>query len=588
MIKQRIETLRALMARENISVYIVTSADYNASAYVGEYFKTRQFMTGFTGSNGTLIVTLSQAVLYTDSRYYIQADKQLNGSGIELYKADEKETVPMLDFIAQNVEEKGVAAVDGRTLNASFAKKLVKKLDAKKAKLVFDTDLVSKIWTVGREKMPDSKAYIHGIEFAGESAAKKLEWLRLEMKKSGCDIHLISTLDDIAWLLNIRGSDIHCLPAVLSYAVITQTEIILFIDEIKLTDEVKTYFSDLNITVKPYGFVYEYLETYNGGEGNMLLDSQRVNYSLYGAAKKRFNIIDKINPVTLRKAVKNETEVKNARKAHISDGKAVCEFIAFLKNKVKSGESISETEAGEILSEYRKKAGAVEDSFNAICGYADHGAIVHYSAAKETDRQIKNKGLLLLDSGGQYKEGTTDVTRTLIMGETTSLERKCYTLVLKGMLALADARFKKGTTGANLDVLARLPLWQHGFDYGHSTGHGVGSCLSVHEAPNGFSGKNNTVFEAGMITSDEPGIYIEGKFGVRIENLILCREDGDGFLSFEFLTMVPIDKEGLDMSLMTSEDIERLNRYHKKVRENILPIISDEARAYLLEATEEI
>ncbi len=576
------------MAEENISVYIVTSADYNASAYVGEYFKTRQFLTGFTGSNGTLIVTADSAVLYTDSRYYLQAQEQLEGSGIEMYRADEKETVPMVDYIAQTVPYEGIAAADGRTLNASFAKKLILKLAKKNARLVCNVDLASKVWTDDRPKMPSEKVELHDMEYAGVEAEEKIQWLRSEMKKLDADMHLISALDDIAWLLNIRGNDIHCLPAVLSYLLISQKQIILFMDGHKVTPKVRTYFSLLDIKLMPYDSIYECLENYRGEEKTMLLNSQKVNYALYKAAMSHFKLIDRMNPVTLKKAVKNDVEILNTRKAHIWDGKAVCEFIAYLKKTIKAGGSISEVEAGKILQQYRKKTGAVSDSFNAICGYAHHGAIVHYCASEKTDIPIKNKGLLLLDSGGQYREGTTDITRTVVMGETTELEKKCYTLVLKGMLALAAVRFKKGTTGAQLDAIARLPLWKYGFDYGHATGHGIGSYLSVHEYPNGFSSKNDTVFEAGMITSDEPGVYIEGKFGVRIENEILCKDDGDGFLCFEFLTMVPIDKEAIDMSLMTKEDIERLNEYHRTVRANILPIISDEAREYLIEATEEI
>ncbi|MBQ9832743.1 MAG: M24 family metallopeptidase, partial [Clostridia bacterium] len=275
------------------------------------------------------------------------------------------------------------------------------------------------------------------------------------------------------------------------------------------------------------------------------------------------------------------------RRAHICDGKAVCEVIAYLKKNVAKNK-ITEMDVARMLSKHRREAGAVDDSFNAICGYAEHGAIVHYSANEKTNKQLEPRGLLLMDSGGQYKEGTTDVTRTVALGGMTAFERKCFTLVLKGMLALGEVKFKKGLTGANLDIIGRVPLYEHGLDYGHATGHGVGSFLSVHEYPNGFSAVNDCVFEAGMITSDEPGVYIEGQFGVRIENLMLCKEDDDGFLKFEFLTMVPIDKEAIDFSLMNDEDIHRLNEYHAMVRKNILPVISDEAREYLINATEEI
>ena len=586
MINNRINELKKLMSAENISVYIVNSSDYNASAYVGEYFKTRQFMTGFSGSNGTLIVTPSSAVLYTDSRYYIQAENQLKGSMIELYKADEKETVPMLEYILENVPYGGKVGADGRTLSASFAEKLESGLSKKCAKLVSNTDLVSLIWTDNRPQMPSEKIQLHGVEYSGMGADEKINWLREEMKKRNADIHLITELDDIAWLLNIRGNDIHCVPVVISYLLITQNDLLFFVDEIKLTDEVRAYFLSLNITLMPYDSIYSFLEKFRDNEKNMLLNSKTVNYSLYKAAKGVFSVIDAINPTTLKKAVKNETEAKNAIKARVLDGKAVCEFLAYIKKNVKSG-NITEISAARKLFEYRKAVGAVGESFDTICGYAEHGAIVHYTADENTDVVIKNKGLLLLDSGGQYKEGTTDVTRTIVLGELTPFEKKCYTLVLMGMLRVLNTRFKKGTKGCIFDEIARKPLMEHGLNYGHSTGHGVGSFLSVHEGPNGFSKRNETEIEVGMITTDEPGCYIEGEFGVRIENELICVKDNEG-LCFESLTMVPIDKEGIDFELMTDEDTVFLNQYHKKVRETILPIISDEAREYLIEATKEI
>lgn len=586
MIKERLEKLRSLMGEYNIAVYMLTSWDYNLSPYVSDYFKSREYMSGFTGSNGTLVVTRDEAVLYTDSRYYIQAEDQLNGSGIVLYREDEKETTPIIEYIVNHVESKERVGFDGRTVSASFALNLKKELVKKQAELVCDIDLVSLMWE-GRPSMPSGKAFLHSLEYAGEKSESKIKRLREALKEKGADIHLISTLDDIAYLLNIRGSDVHSVPVVLSYLIVTQNELVVFMDSEKLDEEGRAYLESLNAQILPYDSVYTYLSNYDGECMSMLLDTKKVNYRLCNEAQKRFAVTDDKNPTEYFKAVKNEVEVKNAKRARIKDGKAVCEFLADLKKNISKG-NITEITASQKLWEYRKAQGAFSVSFDTICAYEAHGAIVHYVADEKTDAQIKDAGLLLIDSGGQYKEGTTDVTRTVAMGKLTPFQKKCYTLVLKGMLEVGFQEFEEGTCGNVFDEIARKPLNEHGLDYGHSTGHGVGSFLSVHEGPNGFSKRNDVEVAEGMITTDEPGVYLEGEFGVRIENELLCIRKANGLLGFEFLTMVPIDKEAIDFELMTSEDIQRLNRYHKIVRENILPIINDEAREYLLYATDEI
>lgn len=430
---------------------------------------------------------------------------------------------------------------------------------------------------------------MHDARYAGKGAREKIAELRGDMQKLGADAHLITALDDIAWLLNIRGGDIPYLPVVMAHAIVFQTAFLLFVDRDKLGEEVQSHLLDAGVSVMPYGAVYDYLKNYHGDARTLLLSDRHVRQNLYALASEKFDLIDALSPIKRAKAVKNGAEIENAKKALLYDGAVLTEFIFWLKTHI-GKMPMTEMSVKEELTRMRllqptpcvHRAGL---SFDPICAYADNGAMVHYAVTEETDKTLEPRGFFLVDSGGQYHEGTTDVTRTIALGYLTDEEKRGFTLVLKGMLNLAWARFPQGMAGRDLDMLAHMPLWEYGVDYGHATGHGIGSFLSVHEGPNGFSRRNECAFEPGMITTDEPGLYVEGKFGVRIENELLCVPDGSGFLKFEIITLVPIDKDAIDINLLTSTDRSRLNAYHEMVYEKTAPLVSEKAREWLREAT---
>lgn len=594
-VNERIAALRVLMKEKKIDAYLVPTDDFHGSEYVGDYFKCREYITGFTGSAGTALIMQDMAGLWTDGRYFIQAAEQLKGSCITLFKMGEPGVPTVREFLESNMGEGMCLGFDGRTVSAGEAQQLQDIMGKKKARICVDLDLVGDIWT-DRPAMSCEPVMELDIKWTGELRQEKCKRIRKKMKEHGADVFILTSLDDIAWLLNIRGGDIHCCPVVLSYLLMTEKEIYLYASEEAFQDEVKADLQKDGITFLPYDHIYESVKKLKEGS-RVILCKEKVNSSLVSSISENVIILDEENLTLLPKAVKNKTEVDNERKAHIKDAVAVTKFIYWLKKNV-GRIPITEMSAAEKLYSLRTQQDHfLGNSFDPIISYGPHAAIVHYSAAPETDIPIEPQGFLLADTGGHYLEGTTDITRTIVMGPVTEEQKIYYTAVLRGMLNLADARFLYGCTGLNLDYLARKPLWDMGADFKHGTGHGVGYLLNVHESPNSFRwkvlpGRENAVLEEGMITSDEPGYYKENEFGIRLENLILCKKGEQTsygqFMCFEHLTMVPFDQEAIIPELMTQNERNLLNEYHKIVYKNISPYLEDEEKEWLKQAVREI
>lgn len=617
MVRDRLNQLREILSKNDIDVYIIQSSDFHQSEYTGAYFNTRQFMSGFTGSAGTLVVTADEAVLFTDGRYFIQAEKQLQGTGIELMKMGVAGTPEISGYVESKVEENGCVAFDGRTVDAMWGLELEKNLMKKNAVISYECDHAGDIWA-DRPIISKEPVFMLDIKYAGESAAEKLSRVRAEMIKNKADIHIIATLDDVCWLFNIRGNDVMYNPVVLSFAVVTMEEAYIFADSSKFSCEIRQRLLEDRVYLKEYDEIYSYTESLD--KLSLMIDKGRINYALYKKINNSVNVIAMVNPSVMMKAVKNKTEISNLKAAHIKDGVAVTKFIFWLKKEMKDIQKMKDIQeitqeqikheqiADNIITEItasdhlekcrREQEGFIEPSFDTISAYNSNAAMMHYSATIESAAILEPEGMLLVDSGGQYFEGTTDVTRTIALGNVSEQMRKDFTLTLKGMLNLANARFLYGCTGLNLDILARGPLWEEGIDYRCGTGHGIGYLLNVHESPNGFRWKNITgrgelcVLEEGMVTSDEPGVYVEGKYGIRIENEIVCRKaemnEYGQFMEFEMLTLVPIDLELIDEVYFDKKDRTRLNKYHKMVYENLSPYLNDEEEAWLKYNTREI
>ena len=595
MIQERLNSLRTLMRERGMDAYLVPTADFHESEYVGDYFKCRSFMTGFTGSAGTLVVTLEDAALWVDGRYFVQAGNQLKGSSVRLMKMGEEGVPEISDFIIDAVKEGGCLGFDGRVVDSFTGLELEKRLDEKGASVKYQEDLIDQVWT-DRPALSARPVWILKEEFAGKSASEKLSDLRGEMKKAGASVHVLTSLDDIAWLLNIRGDDVRCNPVVLSYLAVTGTEAFLFINPQVLDQETEAYLKGLGITLKPYDEIYEYIKTLQNEK--VLLETARVNYAIIRGLDSSNEIINQMNPTVLAKAVKNPVEIENMKKAHIKDGVVMARFACWLKKnigKIPMDEISLEKKLDSMRFETEGNLGL---SFDTISAYGANAAMCHYSATEETNTPVEPRGFYLVDSGGQYYEGTTDITRTFAMGPLTKEEREHYTLVLISMLRLGDVKFPYGARGLTLDYAARQVFWDRGLNFNHGTGHGVGYLLNVHERPVGIRWKmvpermDSCVLEPGMISSDEPGIYIEGSHGIRTENLMLCvkREKNEygQFLGFEYLTCAPIDLDGVEKSLMTDHDVELLNRYHAHVYETLSPYLEGEEKEWLKEATRAI
>ena len=589
MIRSRIEALQAIMKESNIDVWMVCTADYHQSEYVSDYFKMRIFLSGFTGSAGTLIVTQDHAGLWTDGRYFIQAEKQLENTGITLYRMGEEGVEDTLTFIRNRLPVNGTLGFDGRTVSSMYGKQLVEICHKKNAQLVIDKDIASSLWE-NRPSLPSLPAFVLEEKWCGESTTSKLTRVREYMESVGASHHLLTTLDDIAWLLNVRGRDINSCPVVLSYLVLSMDAVHWFVDSNKLVD-IQEYVDSLGICVHPYEDVYAFVKELNG---KVLLDGNKVNLLL---ANRCNEIIQKENPTVLMKAIKNKVEVENLRKCHIKDGLAVTRFIYWLKKNI-GKMKITEITASDYLDARRKEQeNYLESGFGVIGAYNANAAMMHYSAQKGSEATLEPHGFYLIDSGGQYFEGTTDITRTVCLGEISDEWKMHYTQVLRGMMNLSRAKFLYGCRGMNLDILARQPLWNIGIDYKCGTGHGVGYLLSVHEAPNGFRWKlvpernDSCVLEEGMVTTVEPGVYIEGSHGIRIENELVChkgvKNENGQFMEFETITMAPIDVDAIDFSLLSKEERDFLNAYHQTVYETLSPLLPKEEADWLYEVTRE-
>lgn len=587
-VPERLSALRTLMKKRGISAYMIPSEDFHGSEYVGGYFKAREFMSGFTGSAGTLLVMAERAFLWTDGRYFLQAAEQLEGTGIGLMKMGEPGVPTLTEFLAQELPENSRLGFDGRVVSAALSEKIARVLREKNVVISADEDLVDAVWA-GRPSLPAEKVWTLDKKYAG-STREKLERVRAALKKEKCDILLVSAPEEAAWLLGLRGSDVECTPVFLSFMLISADKAVLFANNGIFDAEIRKRLADDGIALAPYPAVYGQAEHESVGK-RVWADPARTNHLLMRCLAGAEKIVKKPTPIELMKAVKSPEEQEGMRRAHILDGVACTKFIFWLKTHV-GKERITEISAARKLLEFRKaQTGFVEPSFETIMAYAAHGAIVHYAPTPETDCEMLPHGLCLVDSGAHYAFGTTDITRTVVLGALTDEERRGFTLAMKGHLRLRNAKFRYGCGGGAVDCLAREALWENGLDYNHGTGHGVGFVLSVHEGPQRVhwnSPNKSVTFEPGMVTSNEPGFYAAGKFGVRHENLLLCVEKENNeygrFLGFENLTLVPFDTDGLDISLLDEKEKRLLNDYHAQVREAISQYLEPEEKLWLEKA----
>ena len=592
MINNRIEKLRSLMKEKDIFAYIIPSADYHQSEYVGEFFKGREFISGFTGSAGTVVITQEKAILWTDGRYFLQAEEELSTSCVELYKMGQENVPTTFEYIENEVPSGSKVGFDGRTISAAMGAILELNLAKKNITISYEDDLLNEIWE-DRPALSDVKAFLLDIKYSGEDFTSKIARVREWMRENNTTTHILTSLDDIAWLFNIRGGDIKYNPVVLSYAVITLDKAILFVDENKLNDEIKTSFGEEVVEIKNYFEIYEFVKTINKEE-IVLIDSNKISYSILKNIPAGVKVVNGMNPSTKFKAQKNSVEIENTKKAHIRDGVAVTKFMYWLKNNIGKIE-ITELSAADKITELRREQGKfIEESFGTIAGYASNGAIIHYSVTKESNITLKDRGLFLLDSGGQYFDGTTDITRTFALGELTEEEKYHFTTVARAMIRLSDVKFLHGVNGYYLDILARGILWNEGLNYNHGTGHGVGHVLNVHEGPNGFrlDNKESAILEEGMITTNEPGFYKAGSHGIRLENEMLCvkgeKNEFGQFMEFEPITIAPIDLDAINVELMKEDEKAYLNEYHKMVFNTVSPFLTTEETNWLKEYTRAI
>ena len=596
MIKQRIENIRDLMKEKNIYAYIVPSSDYHQSEYVGDYFKSREFMSGFTGSSGTLIISMDEAGLWTDGRYFIQAEQELKDSGIKLFKMGEEGVPTIEEYLLEKLPKNSTLGFDGRVMSVKEGQSLANKLAFKGINIEYKYDLVNDIWE-DRCSLPTEKAFLLGIEYSGESFSDKLSRIRAVMKAKKATTHILASLDDIAWLFNIRGRDVKSNPVVLSYAVISIDSVYLFIDKNKIGEDIRSELSKENVQIKGYEEVYEFIKNIDENEV-VLIDTSKVNYAIYSNIPSNVQKIEERNPSILFKSIKNEIELKNIRNSHIKDGVAFTKFMYWLKNNIGKIE-ITEISATQKLEDFRREQDKfIEPSFSTIAAYKDHAAMMHYSATEESNYKLEPRDLFLVDSGGQYFDGTTDITRTIALGPIPKNVRRDFTNVVRGMIRLSKAKFLYGCRGYNLDILARGPLWEEGIDYKCGTGHGIGFVLNVHEGPNGFRWKvredidDTCILEEGMVTTNEPGVYVENSHGIRIENEIVVRKaeknEYGQFMDFEVITFAPIDLDAIDESLILKDEKVYLNNYHKQVYDKISLYLNEEEKQWLKTYTREI
>ena len=593
-IQEKLEKLRASMRQRDIDAYIIPTADFHQSEHVGEHYKVREYMSGFTGSAGILVVTQEEACLWTDGRYFIQAADQLSGSSIRLMKIGEPEVPGMLEYLREYLKEGQTLGFDGRTISVEEGTEYEEMMAHKQGRIVYGEDLVDEFWT-DRPPYASEPAFTLGLCYAGKSTKEKLADIRAEMERYDADAHVLTTLDDICWILNIRGNDVKYSPLILSYAIITMDEMALYIDERKLDDSMKDRFAADGISLHPYDDIYDDIKKFYAGS-RLLLDEKKLNFALYQDIPSYVEKIQAENPEVLMKAIKNPVEIANIRKAQIKDSVAHIRFMKWLKenyNKIR----ITEISASEKLDDFRREMGNyIRPSFEPISAYGAHGAIIHYSSTPETDVELKEGAFLLTDTGAGFFEGSTDITRTYALGEVPQILKDHFTLTAISNLNLANAKFLKGCTGMVLDYLARQPYWERNLNYLHGTGHGVGYLLNVHEGPCGFRWTHHPreayPFEPGMIITDEPGVYIEGSHGVRLENEMLVREGEKNeygqFLYFEIITLIPFDLDAINPKLMSEKDKKHLNDYHRRVYETIAPLLTEEEGEWLKKYTREI
>ena len=593
-VSERIAKLRALMAEKGIDAYVVPTADFHQSEYVGEHFKARKYITGFSGSYGTAVICQDDAGLWTDGRYFFQATNELEGSGVRLMKMFVGDTPSVTEYLADKIPEGGKVGFDGRVLSMDEGKEYEDALSPKNISIDYEEDLIDQIWE-DRPPLSDKPAFFLEEKYSGESSAHKLERVRKIMKDNGATVHIIASLDDTGWLLNVRGDDIDFFPLLLSYSIVRMDSVDLYVDETKLNDRILEEFKKVNVTLHPYNDIYEDIKKLDASE-TALIDPMKMNYALYKNIPCK--IVEAANPTILMKAMKNDVELENIKEAHIKDGIAITKFMYWIKTRYDK-EDITELSSADKLTSLRAaQEGYIRDSFEPLCAFADHAAMMHYSPSKETDVVLKEGAMFLNDTGGGYYEGSTDITRTFILGSIDQDMKKYFTAVVRAMMNLSRANFLYGCHGYNLDVLVRQPIWDLNIDFQCGSGHGVGYLGNVHEPPTGFRwyvvpSKNEPhQLEEGMVITDEPGIYEDGKFGIRIENEFIVRKGElnkyGQFMHFETITFAPIDLDGIDPEEMTKSEREWLNNYHKDVYEKIGPHLTDEEREWLKEYTRAI
>lgn len=590
-IQERLKDLRGQMKEKKIDIYIVPTADFHQTEYVGEYFKARKYITNFSGSAGTAVITADEARLWTDGRYFIQAAEQIAGTTVELMKMGEPGVPTIKEYLADTLKAGGSIGFDGRAVAMGEGLAYEEIAKEKNGRVIYVYDLIDEIWE-DRPALSAEPAWMLEEKYAGETAAGKLSRIREYMKANGASVHILTTLDDICWTLNMRGNDIEFFPLVLSYGIITMNQMHLYINEAKLSEEMKAQFAKDNILLHPYNDVYEDVKMIAGDE-SVLIDPARLNYALYSNIPGGVKKIEQRNPEVLFKAVKNPVEIENIRKAQIKDSVAHVRFMKWLKENV-GKIRITEMSASEKLDEFRMEMGNfIRPSFEPISSYGEHCALMHYTSSPETDVELKEGNVFLTDTGAGFYEGSTDITRTYALGEIPDIMKEHFTLTLMGHMGLANARFLYGCTGMNLDLMARKPLWDRGLDFKCGTGHGMGYLLSIHESPAGFRWRyragETAVLEEGMVLTDEPGIYIEGSHGIRLENEILvCKGEENEygqFMYFETITYIPMDLDAIKTEMLPEETRIQLNDYHRTVYEKISPYLNDEEKEWLKKYT---
>lgn len=592
MINERIGLLRKEMSKNNIDYYIIKDSDYHNSEYVDSHFKERSFISGFTGSAGIIVVSKDEACLFADGRYHIQAEKQIENTEIKLYKIGLEGVINHLEYLKENIKDGETIGFDGRCFGLIEFKNMKSQFEDKNVNFKIDLDLIGDIW----ENRPSAKvgrAFIHDLKYCGVLREDKIQKVRCKMNELLADYYVISSLDDIAWLLNIRGNDIPNNPVVVSFLFLSEDEVVFFVDERRIPKEVREDLEKSGIKIEAYDNIYEKIKSID--KGFILFDEAKTNCKMVDLIDEKVEKIIKRNIVTDMKAIKNKVEIENLKKAQIKDCVALVKFFNYIDSHI-GKETITELDVADLLEKFRKEDDEfVEPSFDTIAGYKENGAIGHYKATEESFSTLSDEGFLLIDSGGQYYSGTTDITRTISLGKISDEMKRDFTYALKAMINLTKTKFLKGTNGIPFDMMARSILWNYGIDYKHGTGHGLGFFLNVHEGPQGFSLKSNPTvyFEPGMLTTNEPGIYKEGKYGIRHENDMLTveigkNEYGDTFMEFETVTFCPFDIKAIDKEYLTLDEINWINEYHKKTFELLSPFLDDSSIEWLKKATAKI